>query len=285
MKLCPQCDFIYEDDQSVCDMDGKELVPDPAMLRSGQGFASPVSAAPVLHSEVLAVESAERRRRNFAFLTAVGLVLAALVIVIYLARMHQLSSSRAPEIPESSTDRSAGEISPQLTSAGPAAPVSTETSPASSEQSREHSDALSAAETDQAALSSSDSSLQSGTSKESLAHTRLTPGPVSAGAPSGISRGPVIVRLTNGASIRADEAWEKSEGIWYRQAGVVTFLRRSQVRTIERLPSPTLRSKSTANDAAERNRQTVVAADTKKDSRVTSFLKKTGRILKKPFKF
>ena len=25
MKLCPKCDFIYEDDQAFCDMDGKEL--------------------------------------------------------------------------------------------------------------------------------------------------------------------------------------------------------------------------------------------------------------------
>jgi len=26
MKLCPQCAFIYEDNQRVCDMDGKELI-------------------------------------------------------------------------------------------------------------------------------------------------------------------------------------------------------------------------------------------------------------------
>ena len=26
MKLCPQCAFLYENDQSVCDMDGRELV-------------------------------------------------------------------------------------------------------------------------------------------------------------------------------------------------------------------------------------------------------------------
>jgi len=28
MKRCPQCEFIYEDDQSLCDMDGILLVPD-----------------------------------------------------------------------------------------------------------------------------------------------------------------------------------------------------------------------------------------------------------------
>jgi hypothetical protein len=92
------------------------------------------------------------------------------------------------------------------------------------------------------------------------------------------------VRLTNGAAIRADEAWEKREGVWYRQGGVVTFLKRSQVRTIERLPASTARSKP-ANYSAEKSRQTESATEPKQESKVTSFLKKTGRILKKPFKF
>lgn len=279
MKHCPQCDFIYEDDQSVCDMDGKELVSDPA---------TGVSATPVMVSDGLPMESAGRRWRNFAVLTV--FVLLALIIVIYWARANQLRSLLAPEGSESSTDRSAGAIPPQSTSGDiylqPSSSdlVSTQTPSADtalSEQSREQSNELSSADTVQATVSSA---LSSSTSKESLAHTRLTPGPVRAGAPSGNSRGPVIVRLNNGASIRADEAWEKREGIWYRQGGVVTFLKRSEVRTIERLPAPSLRSKSTAN-TGEKSRQTVPAAETKKESKVTSLLKKTGRILKKPFKF
>ena len=28
MKLCPQCEFIYEDEQNFCDMDGETLVYD-----------------------------------------------------------------------------------------------------------------------------------------------------------------------------------------------------------------------------------------------------------------
>ena len=31
MKRCSECDFIYEDDQNLCDMDGHELVCDPAL--------------------------------------------------------------------------------------------------------------------------------------------------------------------------------------------------------------------------------------------------------------
>ena len=277
MKLCPQCDFIYEDDQSVCDMDGKDLVSNPGRVVTEQDFATLVSATPVLVSDVLPMEPAGRRRRNLALVTAVGLVLAALFIVIYLARMQ--------------TDRSAGEIPQQSTSGNtsgqpPSSDLASTQTPSAdialAEQSREQSSELSSVETDQATDSSSASS---STSNESLAHTRLTPGTVSAGVSSGNSRGPVIVRLNNGAAIRADEAWEKREGIWYRQGGVVTFLNRSEVRTIERLPSPTARSKSAVNNAGEKTRQTESEADTKKESKVTSFLKKTGRILKKPFKF
>jgi predicted nucleic acid-binding Zn ribbon protein len=292
MKHCPQCDFIYEDDQSVCDMDGKELVSDPATLVTEQGFATPVIATPVPVSDVLPLDSAGRRWRNFALLTV--FVLATLVIAFYLARANQLRSRSAPDVSESSTGRSAGDIPPQSTSGDtyvqPSSSdlVATQTpsaDTASPEQSREQSDESSSAETDPSTDSSSASSSQSSTSKESLAHTRLTPGPVMAGAPSGNSRGPVIVRLNNGAAIRADEAWEKREGVWYRQGGVVTFLKRSEVRTIERLPSSSSRSKSAANNAGEKSRQTEPAPETKKESKVTSFLKKTGRILKKPFKF
>ena len=41
MKLCPQCDFIYEDDQSLCDMDGRELVyyPGPGPLETNSQSA------------------------------------------------------------------------------------------------------------------------------------------------------------------------------------------------------------------------------------------------------
>src|SRR5947207_11044374 len=47
MKLCPQCQFIYEDDQNLCDMDGKALVYDnrpgvfPDMLPAVTGRKRP----------------------------------------------------------------------------------------------------------------------------------------------------------------------------------------------------------------------------------------------------
>jgi hypothetical protein len=304
MKHCPQCDFIYEDDQSVCDMDGKELVSDPAPLAAEQSFATPVSPinpispmpSPVADAGAVApvMQSANRRWRNFAVVTVVGFVLAALVIVLYVARTRQLRSRRAPETAAPSAGQSAARSSVQSTSGAtngqPSSPDLSSQSPSGSplpEQLREPSAELSSsAQAEQAALSSASAS------REALAHPRLTPGPVSAGAPTGNSRGPVIVRLNNGAAIRADEVWEKREGIWYRQAGVVTFLKRSQVRKIEAAPAP---AKSAPSNAQGRKTQNTAApkpprvaqlepASPKKQSRLTSFLKKTGQVLKKPFK-
>ncbi|MGH9873123.1 MAG: hypothetical protein ACRD9S_11765 [Pyrinomonadaceae bacterium] len=279
MKLCPQCDFIYEDDQSVCDMDGKELVLDHATAVTNEALSTPATPTQNPGADIPPVMLAQHRRRNFAVVTVVGFVLAALVIFVYLARTGQLRSRRGSEVSVPATDRSAEGIPAQSipvdTSEQPSSDSAAAQTPSADAALPEESPKPASAQTDEAALSSS-------TSKESLAHTRLTPGPVSAGIPSGNSRGPVIVRLTNGASIRADEAWEKREGIWYRQGGVVTFLKRSQVRTIERLPSPSERSKSVPTNVAEKKETT---ADTKKESKVTSFFKKTGRILKKPFKF
>jgi len=279
MKLCPQCDFIYEDDQIVCDMDGKELVSDPTTVVHNQGFAPPESSIPV--TDISATEVSLRRSRSFAVVTVVGFVLAALVIVAYIARTYQVKPRRAPEVSEPSTDRSRGQL-PARSSSGDTSGQPSSSESVSKQTPASDQPADSSAQTDPNVVDSSSS--QSDTATESLAHTRLTPGSVSAGASSVNGRGPVIVRLTNGAAIRADEAWEKREGIWYRQGGVVTFLDRSQVRTIERLPSPGQRPKSVANNSIEKNRQAEPAAEPKQESKVSSFFKKTGRLLKKPFK-
>jgi hypothetical protein len=122
---------------------------------------------------------------------------------------------------------------------------------------------------------------------------RLRSSPVSAGAPDPRSRS-VILRLTNGATISADEVWQKKEGVWYRQAGMVTFLKRSRVRSIERVATPRSQQQTAVNNVGERSRKPdaqnqlrlrrLESVETKKPSRVNSFLKWTGRILKKPFK-
>jgi hypothetical protein len=286
MKLCPQCDFIYEDDQRFCDMDGKELV---------QGAAPMVNEATVATSAAPTTEHlAEPQSRGVAAAVVVVVVLTALVVVLYLVRARQTRSGAASEASTQLPDRSAGQSPVQSTSENTEARpsgsdlASTETLVANSEQSPEVSaDSSSQIETASAS--------QSPTLKASLAHTRLAASPVSAGAAAGNNRGSVIVRLNNGASIKADEAWEKKEGVWYRQAGMVTFVKRSSVRSIDRVAPPVAESKPVAKSPGDKNKKNPAAqnqlrlarlepVETKKPSRFSSFLKKTGRVLKKPFK-
>ena len=68
------------------------------------------------------------------------------------------------------------------------------------------------------------------------ARVPLSTSPVSTSVDAN-KRGEVTIRLTDGTSIKADEAWETGEGIWYRRRGIVTLLKRDQVKGFE-YPSP-----------------------------------------------
>jgi hypothetical protein len=296
MKLCPQCDFIYEDEQRFCDMDGKALVSDLAPVAIEPRVASPTRLTINL--------PARSRSRRFPVLLMGGIVLATLLAGFYcvqrqLARSTDgaQSSVQSPVTEQLSTAR-------QETSPNPVSSTSiadTAESARSPEQLPGQSSEESLSPPTDVALEAATSLSQlsqSRSSAASITRARLTYSSVAAGGPSGNSRGPVIVRLSNGALIKADEAWERREGIWYRQAGMVTFLKRSRVKTIERLASPQPPPKSAAGkiqqsspkseDMTAQNRlriRQLETANPKKQSRVSSFLKKTGRILTKPFKF
>lgn len=78
--------------------------------------------------------------------------------------------------------------------------------------------------------------------KAEPARVPLSTSPVSTTADTGNKRGPVTIRLTNGTTIKADDVWETKEGIWYRRRGLVTLLKRDEVKALENpkpTPSPT----------------------------------------------
>jgi hypothetical protein len=50
MKRCPQCEFIYEDDQNLCDMDGAELSVDHRLLPNLQALQEVSTIAPTRRS-------------------------------------------------------------------------------------------------------------------------------------------------------------------------------------------------------------------------------------------
>lgn len=78
MKRCPQCEFIYEDDQSLCDMDGVLLVFDSRKLPNLHALAT-VSAGPKTH------------RRNRAVPAFATLVLALVLGMVYYVSTRQPS--------------------------------------------------------------------------------------------------------------------------------------------------------------------------------------------------
>lgn len=71
-------------------------------------------------------------------------------------------------------------------------------------------------------------------STHTTAHTRATSDPVSTSGPGIATRqgGKPVIMLTSGGKIEADEVWRTKDGFWYRRNGIVTLLKRGQVKTI-----------------------------------------------------
>ena len=78
MKSCPQCEFIYEDDQSLCDMDGVLLVFDSQTLPNLHALAT-ISAP-------LPGKTARRNRMVPAFATLI--LMLAVGSVYYVSTMR-----------------------------------------------------------------------------------------------------------------------------------------------------------------------------------------------------
>lgn len=85
MKRCPQCEFIYEDDQSLCDMDGVLLVFDSRTLPS-------LSLATV--SAPLPGKNARRNRMVPAFATLI--LMLAMASVYYVSTMRNTAQNFSP---------------------------------------------------------------------------------------------------------------------------------------------------------------------------------------------
>ena len=64
--------------------------------------------------------------------------------------------------------------------------------------------------------------------------SRTTPDPISTSGPGIVARqgGKAVIVLTGGGKIDVDEVWRTRDGVWYRRNGMVTLLRRNQVKAI-----------------------------------------------------
>ena len=70
MKRCPQCEFIYEDDQNCCDMDGVSLL------------HTQMTPAPPLH------KSPKRNGSRRSLLSVFGVVRVVLVLRLHMPRWN-----------------------------------------------------------------------------------------------------------------------------------------------------------------------------------------------------
>jgi hypothetical protein len=150
-----------------------------------------------------AVEAATRpaKRRTFPIAAAIGLILGILVFALYYGFTRQQQKVSA-------TTESPATVEPL------AAP------PATPSPSPEVTPSPSVAPTPQSSP------------KVATAHTRSTSDPVSTSGIGTRQGSKPVILLTSGGKIDADEVWRTKDGVWYRRNGMVTLLKRGQVKTI-----------------------------------------------------
>ncbi len=220
MKRCPECDSTFPETEKFCEFDGTPLVADysrsdgDVSASSGDRRSAMVNSAGVVDEDDYQVSSNGPFRENWKLLTLVAVGGAALGIILFVL---YLQITRVT--PEQTSNRSSSEAGITQQQVPMMAPLP---SPSNASPSPEPSPSPSVTPTP--------------VPQPEPSRAVLSSRPVSTGQ-NEIRRGQVTIRLTNGTSVEADEAWETSEGIWYRRRGVVTLLKRDQVKAIEK-PSP-----------------------------------------------
>ena len=156
------------------------------------------------------IEAATRptrsKRRVLPIVAAVGLLLGVFVFAIYYAVNRQTQEAAAA--PQTSTTPVAI-ATPQPAQPSPSPAVSPSPSPSPSPKARVDA-------------------------TPSAAHSRTSTDPVSTSGPGMGNRqgGKPVIMLTSGGKIEADEVWRTRDGVWYRRNGMVTLLKRGQVKSI-----------------------------------------------------
>ena len=213
MKRCPQCEFIYEDEQINCDMDGTLLA-----------FDASVAGNAVNRSHL----------RAFALPAIVGTMLAALLFAAFYASPLMLARPDEPSRPAKAQTSPSSNPSPE---------------PATTKPPDDQPSTLPSAE----ALSDERHAAPGITTTHDREPAR-----------------------TNSTNLRG------ADGRLRIRRGVPALPR---VPSLRRLP-PARVGASASSPQKTRDREVQHApGDSKRPSKVGSFLKKTGRVIKKPFKF
>jgi hypothetical protein len=210
MKRCPECNFIYLDTDEKCDLDGSKLVSvaEADLVSADAGLDNSNQNAPIANRPQIE-RTFPRNQRSVLFAVG-GLATIALIgAFLYLAKTRNspVNNSAPPAIVQSAQVASIQEqITPTPTPREEATPTPT---PSETRSNNRSSDQV---KVNRAVTSSNPVST---TAKEKLS-------------------GRVVIRLTTGATIEAEEAWRTKEGVWYRRSGLVTLLKNKEVRSIEK---------------------------------------------------
>ena len=194
MKHCPKCDNVYVDSERFCDLDGTLLVG--------------VDSSSLVEENALKLDASQPSESQWklAVVVIAGLAIGVVLFLVYhgLTRSSQLEKS----LQSKSGPASAQPPNPNLAllpSPVPSATSSPEQSP----------------------LLTPTASPQTASPGAGLSSRPISTGSAKPG------HGPVSIRLVDGSTIEADEAWDGGAGIWYRQHGIVTFLEGNRVKAIE----------------------------------------------------
>ena len=99
MKRCPKCEFIYEDDQSLCDMDGVLLVLDSRTLPNTRALQTVEAKTPP-------------PRRNRAVPAFATLILALVLGLVYYVSIQRNANTYTPPPSAASTSNPVAEVNP-----------------------------------------------------------------------------------------------------------------------------------------------------------------------------
>jgi cytoskeletal protein RodZ len=196
LKRCPECNSYFPDAEQFCELDGTPLV-------NVEDAPNPLPVA------------VPQPKSNLTLLPVgvlIGVLLGVLLVVVYFA----MSRQTAPEI--SNTNSSSSSSQQQVINPRQPAP------PADASPSLEPSVEPSASP-----------SVEAPSPQSSPTQTELSSSNPISTAPGAKSSGPVVIRLNNGATIEADEAWQTGEGIWYRKHSVVSLVDPKNVKAIEKV--------------------------------------------------
>jgi len=186
MQRCPKCNSLFPDTDHFCELDGVTLEPVPVTV------ASPTT-----------------RQGLLPIVAVAGVVLGALLFLVYFASTRKKAIEQPEPVTSSHTAQAQLPVRPVKPVAAPSPSPTVEPSPSPSVE-------------------------PSPSPQSTPKRVQLSTNPISTAVASKEKSGPVVIKLDSGVAIEADEAWQTAEGIWYRKSGVVSLLNPKNVKAIEK---------------------------------------------------